>query len=98
MNAELVYVDACLPHPALPPRLRELGEDRVDVELESVASPEVAEAERSLGSPTVRVNGENVDSGAGGEVDYAMQCRLYRTDAGQAPPDAWIRRALEGET
>jgi hypothetical protein len=35
-----------------------------------------------------------------GRTDYGMKCRLYRTDEGQqhAPPDAWIRRALEGET
>lgn len=59
-------------------------------------SPEAAEAERFLGSPTLRVDGRDVEPGAESRTDFGLKCRLYRTAAGQshAPPDDWIARSL----
>jgi hypothetical protein len=49
-----------------------------------------------LGSPTIRVNGEDVEPGAGGRSDYVFSCRLYPTDRGirGEPDERWLRDAL----
>ena len=103
MNIELLYFDGCPSYEALLPRLRAtlieagLGEE---VRLVRVDTLEAAERERFLGSPTVRVDGEDVDPGAAERGDYGLTCRLYRTADGQSPlpPDEWIRAALARST
>ena len=59
-----------------------------------------AERERFLGSPTVRIDGQDVDPGAAQRSDFGLKCRLYRSDAGTSglPPDAWFRAALAKHT
>ena len=66
------------------------------IERRRVESPEAAERERFLGSPTVRINGRDIDPGAAQRTDYGLKCRLYATDDGLhgTPPDAWILEAL----
>ena len=55
-----------------------------------------AERERFLGSPTIRVDGRDVEPGADGRSDYVLACRIYRTEQGvQGEPDErWLRKAL----
>ena len=67
------------------------------IELRRIESPEAAEAERFLGSPTVRIDGEDIDPGARDRSDFGLKCRLYRSDAAASglPPDGWINAALE---
>jgi hypothetical protein len=45
----------------------------------------------------VRVDGEDVEPGAGERRDYGMKCRIFRSGAGHAPlpPEEWIVSALE---
>ena len=66
------------------------------VEVVDVSDPETAAALRFLGSPTIRVDGEDVEPGAGERRDFVLACRLYRTEAGlQGQPDArWLAGAL----
>ena len=54
------------------------------------------ETDRFLGSPSIRVNGRDIEPGAESRRDYAYSCRLYATDHGLGPlPDAtWLRNAL----
>ena len=100
MKVELLYFDGCPSYEALLPRVQRLLAGRAELELRAVESPEEAEAERFLGSPTLRVNGEDVDAGAAERRDYGMKCRLYRSAAGQSPlpPDEWIERAVQSAT
>ena len=100
MNVELLYFDGCPSYEKLLPRLRALLDDAgVDdaLTLRRVEGEDAAVAERFLGSPTVRVDGRDVDPGAADRNDFGLKCRLYRTDAGleHTPPDRWIRAALE---
>ena len=100
MKVELLYFDGCPSHERLLPRLEHLlHEAGVEhrVELRRVESPEAAEAARFLGSPTVRVDGEDVEPGAGDRTDYGLKCRLYRSEEGASgvPPEEWIRAALD---
>ena len=98
MTAELLYFDGCPGFEDVLPRLRALTEGRTELKLTRIASPAEAEAERFLGSPTVRVDARDVEPGAGERTDFGMKCRLYRTAEGlsHAPLDEWIRRALDG--
>jgi hypothetical protein len=95
---ELLYFDGCPSHERLLPTVRRLArESGAELALRRVETPEQAEAERFLGSPTVRVDGEDVEPGAAERADYGLRCRLFRFDGGQSPipPTEWIRAALE---
>jgi hypothetical protein len=98
MRVEMVFFDGCPSHGQLLPRLRELAaEAGARVVLRRVETPQEAERERFLGSPTVRVDGRDVDLSAGARSDYGLKCRIYRSDElGQSPvpPERWIRVAL----
>jgi hypothetical protein len=47
-------------------------------------------------SPTIRVDGRDVDPDADRRRDYGLSCRLYAGPAGVsgAPPDEWVRALL----
>jgi hypothetical protein len=94
---ELLYFEGCPGYQSLIARLPELVGNTAEITLRRVASPEEAEVERFLGSPTLRIDGEDVEPGARDRTDYGMKCRLYRTGEGHAhtPPDEWIRRAVQ---
>lgn len=99
MKLEVLYFDGCPSHEALMPRLRELmAEVGVDapVELTHVESVEAAEHERFLGSPTLRVNGQDVDLSSGERTDFGLKCRLYPSPEGLrgAIPDEYLLAAL----
>lgn len=99
MKVELLYFDGCPSHERFVPRLTELVAEsgvRAEVEQRRVESPEAAVAERFLGSPTVRVDGVDVEPGADGRSDFGLKCRLYSTPAGLqgTPPDEWVKAAL----
>jgi len=98
MKLEILYFDGCPGHEALLPRARALAAQHgAEVELRRVETPEAAVAERFLGSPTVRVDGEDVDPGAARRGDFGLTCRVYRTEEGQSPvpPERWIIDALQ---
>jgi hypothetical protein len=96
---EVLYVPDCPHYPAtlaLVERVRaELG---IDTELRTSVIVDQAAAERARfpGSPTVRVNGGDVEPGSESATEYIVGCRLYRLEhrfAGQ-PEERWIREAL----
>lgn len=97
MTVEVLFFAGCPSFAELLPRVRELT-DAAGVELvvRAVETPEAAEHERFLGSPSVRVDGRDVDPAAGRRTDFGLKCRLYRDGDEQmhAPPDAWLQAAL----
>jgi hypothetical protein len=99
-RVELLYFDACPNHEPLSARVRELLAERGlpdAIEPVWIDSHEEALARRFLGSPTLRVDGVDVEPGAGERADYGLNCRLYRGPAGLAgvPDEAWIIAALD---
>ena len=99
MKVELLYFDGCPSSEALLPRVRDLLAEagvRDGIELRRVETHEAAVAERFLGSPTLRVDGVDVDPGAGERDDFGLKCRLYSGPSGLSgvPDDAWIRAAV----
>ena len=100
MTVEVLYVDGCPNHEALLARLRELlarAGAATRIELRRVESAQDAERRRFLGSPTVRIDGRDVEPGAEHRTDHGLKCRLYRTGEGVrgTPPDAWILDAID---
>lgn len=100
MKVELLYFDGCPSHEAFLPRLHELlaqAQVQAPVELRRVESAAAANRARFLGSPTLRIDGVDVDPGAGERSDYGLKCRLYPTAEGLrgAPPDEWVLDALQ---
>ena len=98
MDIELLYFDGCATwqHTLADLRalLTEAGRDD-EVRLVKVETMDAAERLRFLGSPTVRVDGRDVESGipAGG---YGMECRIYWVDGKPVgtPPREWLERAI----
>jgi len=78
-------------------RAIDVAKIEADLRIFVVRSDEDAQRLRFLGSPTVRVDGVDVDASARGREDYGLQCRLYsvggRLTSGPPPAD-WIASAL----
>ncbi len=54
-----------------------------------VRSPEDAERVRFLGSPSVRVDGKDIEPGAESRKEYALSCRIYG-DSGLPPKELLV--------
>lgn len=98
-TVEILYFDGCPNHEALLPHLRELlrqARVEADIELRRVPDQAAADRERFLGSPTVRIDGRDVEPGADRRTDFGLKCRLYQTGRGIAglPEDEWIVDSL----
>jgi hypothetical protein len=85
---ELLYWEECPSHPEarrlVEEVLAELGLDAT-LELREVRTLQEAEAERFPGSPTIRVDGTDVDPAGAGEQP-ALNCRIYRRPDGRVSP------------
>ena len=99
-RVEILYVEGCPNHDrthALVERVAaELGIEP-EVELIEVRDANAALGLRFPGSPTVRVNGRDVEPGEGDRRDFVLSCRVYPREGGFGgqPDEAWIRAALE---
>ena len=103
MRVELLYFDDCPSYERLLPRLRALVDAHApstEIELRRIDSQDAAERERFLGSPTVLVDGEDVDPSASARTDFGLKCRLYRTADGysQTPAEELIVAAINRAT
>jgi hypothetical protein len=99
LRVEILYFEGCPNHEpagALVERLARELRVEPQIELVEVADPEAAVKLRFLGSPTVRVDGVDVEPGAEGRRDFAFSCRIYRREGGasEQPEEGWVRDAL----
>ncbi|MBA3488168.1 MAG: hypothetical protein H0T78_01250 [Longispora sp.] len=96
---EVFYFEGCPHHEALVAHLRQLLNEVAvteSIQLRRIDSDVQARAQRFLGSPTVRIDGRDVEPGAETRTSYGLQCRLYLTGDGVrgTPPDEQILTAL----
>jgi hypothetical protein len=95
MKIEVLYVSDCPNHAVALRRVREaLSLERVQANLSEVLVQDT-EAARSLqfpGSPTIRVNGRDVEPST--ERSFGLMCRLY-SDGSGAPSHQSLRAAIE---
>ena len=77
--------------------VREAGlDDAVSVRLVPIETDQEAQAHRFVGSPTVRIDGHDVDPAAAHLTAFGLQCRLYQSNGrlDGVPPADLIRAAL----
>lgn len=81
MKIEVLYFEGCPNHK---PAVRELERALVDlgigdpVQQVDVKDPEMAVEKKFLGSPSIRIDGNDLFSN--GETDYSMRCRTFLID------------------
>ena len=99
MVAELYYFDGCPSYQRALDNLKEaLRLERLseEVAMIRVESPEDAQPKRFLGSPTIRLNGIDIEGAGAERQGYAFACRLYVDNGVKAgsPSVGRIRQAL----
>ena len=89
MKVELLWWDGCPSHTEALEQLRQVldgeGLDAEAVELVEVVSDAQSERERFFGSPTIRIDGEDVVPPAEGDP-VGLSCRVYRLRDGRPSP------------
>ena len=96
MTIEILYFEGCPNHQPTVDRVRKilerlgLDEEVVEVEIQGL---EDARHLRFLGSPSVRVNGVDIEPAARTRTDYGFACRTYPGGAG-TPSDRMIEEAI----
>ncbi len=98
-RVEILYFEGCPNHGPVRALVERLaGELRVEpvIELVEVVDAEAAVTLRFLGSPTVRVDGVDVEAGADERREFVLSCRVYRGESGfvERPQERWVHDAL----
>jgi hypothetical protein len=97
MQIDILYFEGCPNHVPTVERVKQIVADMgltVPVTEVQITTPEEAQQRRFLGSPTVLVNGVDIDPHARQQQRYGVSCRVYLGVAG-LPPDDMIRAALQ---
>jgi copper chaperone CopZ len=102
MKIEVLYFDGCPNHALARERVLEvMKEEGLSGEVSelSVHDDAAAQAARFLGSPSIRINGVDVEPAARASKDFGMMCRTYTEDGKRAgvPSREVIRAALREE-
>jgi hypothetical protein len=96
MKIEVLYVPKCPNHAVALERLREiLAGESLEVHLNEVlvSSAAMAHSLRFPGSPTIRVNGYDIEPQEGVTASFGLMCRLY-ADGNGAPSHQRLRDAI----
>ena len=99
MKIELLYFEGC---PNFQPTLslvqQVLDEEKIPVKVKTipVESDESAIEHQFLGSPSIRVDGQDIERSARTASDFGMKCRIYDHDGvpSGVPSKSNIRKAL----
>lgn len=100
LTIDFLYTDDCPHCPEALNILKEvLSEEHVEAHISTtlVTNEEEAERLKFLGSPTIRINGQDVEPGIAQRTDYHGHCRLYvyHEQVFDSPPKEMIREALK---
>jgi hypothetical protein len=81
---------------ALARRVCEQQGGKAQVRVVEVPTQQAAEQVRFLGSPTIRVNGRDIEPGADRNFEVVHGCRLYQGPHSLhgLPEEAWLHQAL----
>ena len=100
MKVELLYFDGCPSHEKAFEILQEVRAQILpDLEIDkiNIQDDETARVQEFLGSPSIRVNGIDIDPTARDSKAYGRKCRIYQTDEGILgwPSKKMITSAIE---
>jgi len=96
MKIEILYFDGCPNYAPTMELVREVVADLgLNVAVEEVEVRDAADAERHrfFGSPSVHVNGVDIEIGTRDRSDYAFGCRMYGNSG--IPPRGLLEAALK---
>jgi hypothetical protein len=94
-----LYFEDCPSHEAALARLRQVMAEegvRTEIEIVKVETDEQAQSRRFVGSPTILIDGRDIDP-LPADVQVALTCRAYQLEDGRISPlpsADMIRRAL----
>jgi hypothetical protein len=97
MKIEVLYVANCPNHAVALERLREvLSAESFQRHVNEVlvSDAEMAQSLKFPGSPTIRVNGQDVEPQSEKATAFGLMCRLY-SDGSGAPSQQRLRAAIE---
>ena len=103
LQIQLLTFDDCPNRDATLQRLRSAMDQEhitADVTEVEITSPELARELRFLGSPSVRINGVDVEPAARTAAQFGLMCRRYTTPLGAdgAPAIEMIRAAIRAQS
>lgn len=98
MKVEVLYFEGCPNHaPALDMVRRVLDREKIQAEVRSieVTDEKAAETVRFLGSPSVRVDGVDIEPGREDDPPF-FGCRTYNVQGKTTgvPPEEWLSEAV----
>ena len=96
MKIEVLYVPNCPNHAVALERLREiLAGESLEAHLNEVlvSSAAMAHSLKFPGSPTIRINGRDIEPQEGETASFGLMCRLY-ADGDGAPSHQRLRDAI----
>lgn len=96
LQVDVLYFVGCPHHQATIDQVREVLLDlEIEAEVHEVVVRDSDEAARRrfLGSPSIRVEGLDIEPEARGRTDFALSCRLY--DGSGLPPRELLVAALQ---
>jgi hypothetical protein len=85
VKIELLYWEGCPSYPEARELLEDVLEASTEVEMREVSTQEEAEVLRFPGSPTIRVDGVDIDP-EGASSRPALACRIYHLPNGRVSP------------
>jgi hypothetical protein len=97
MKVEVLYVPNCPNHPLALERLREiLSVESFQKQVSEILVRDavMAQSLKFPGSPTIRINGQDVEPQSDKPATFGLMCRLY-SDGSGAPSRQKLRAAIE---
>lgn len=99
MIVEILYFDGCPNYASARALVERVSDElglRTEIQMVEILDPETAERLRFLGSPTIRVDGRDVEPGAETLEHFTLACRVYRNGSALSglPDERWLRQAL----
>ncbi len=100
MKVEVLYFSGCPNHAPAVERVREVLEQEgtsAEVVQVEIKDSVIARSVGFLGSPTIRIDGQDVEPEARGAWAFGMSCRTYSAGGMRTgvPPSEWIRAAVK---
>ena len=76
-----------------------LNDENLDwpIEMILVTNEETAVSQKFLGSPSIRICGEDLEASSGSEAEYGFKCRVYQVDGKPRgfPSEKLIREGIQ---
>jgi hypothetical protein len=99
VNIDFLYYEECPSHDDALERLKKVIGDlgiQADISVTKVESEEQAQKLKFIGSPTIRIEGRDIDPPTA-DAYYGLTCRAFRLESGRISPlpsEKMIRKAL----